>query len=133
MRLGVVQVRVDESLHASPAVLGRERAQTAGAHVTGGELRAQVAQNLLGHPHVALDEPPYGFDRAAFAHEPHRRQAQPFLIELSGVAAVAPGGLAAYVCVMGDGHHVAQQPGAFKHRLRYVDVRQVRPALVRIV
>ena len=97
------------------------------------QLGAQVAQHLVGDPHVAFQQPPDVLHRLAGGHEPHRRQADSFLEEFRGVAAVAAGRLAANVGVMRNGHHVPDDPPVAEHRLCRVDVRQMRAAAVRVV
>ena len=65
--------------------------------------------------------------------ELQRRDADTFLVNLGGIAAVAAGDLATDIGMVGDGDQVARQPALPEDRLHDVDVGEMGAAGVGVV
>ena len=89
------------------AVALRELDELALAYCTRGDQRTNVTDDLVGHTHVALDQPEHEFVGLTLAPQPRGRNAQPFLIELGRIARVAARNAAADVGHVRKRHRVA--------------------------
>ena len=81
--LGIVEQIRGRAFRALPAVAGRDLAQSLGARMTGGHLRAQVALPFFRRAHVIEQHPEKVAIRRPGAHQFHRRNARAFLVDLA--------------------------------------------------
>ena len=115
------------------AVMRRQLDDRLLGDMTGGELRAQIAEHLDRHPHILLDQREQRLVAHAALVEFQRRDAQPFLVDLGRIRRVrarhpaADIGLVAHRTGPGDGFFIPED------RLEDEDVGQVHAALERIV
>ena len=115
------------------AVALRERLEAPVADVAGGDLGAEVADQLARDAHVGPDHGEEVLDRLAFGVEPDPRQPQALLEHLGVVAGARARHPAADVAVMGDRDGEAEQRLALEGRLDDEHVRRVARAVERVV
>ena len=101
--------------------------------VAGGKLRAQVAEHLHRQAHVLLDERHDGLVELAGLVELHRRDAQPFGVDLGRVRGVRSRDAPADVGVVADRAGEREPLALVIERLEDEDVRQVHAAVERVV
>ena len=96
-------------------------------------LGPDVAEHPVRDPHVLLDDAEHGLARHPALVELHRRDAQPLLVHLGRVAGIRAGHAAAHVGLMPDHDGEGFQLVVDEDRQEQEDVRDVHPAVVRIV
>ena len=131
--LGLVEERRGTCGEAVGPVLVGQGEIAALAGEAGRHLRAHVAEDLARHAHVAVDQLEHRLHRLARRVEPEGRDAQAFLEDLRGVAAVASRRLAPHVELMPDARRPAHEPRLHEDGLEDVEVGQVRSALEGVV
>ena len=95
--------------------------------------RLDVAQDFVGHPDVLLQDAPDRLVQLALLVELDGRDDQPFLVDLSVVAGVAPGHAAADVGLVADAAAPGNQHIVLEDRLEEKDVGQVAGPFVGVV
>jgi len=128
---------VDQLLHGAHdglrAVALDEAQERRLGDVAGGQLGAHVPQDADGHAHVLLDEPEERLVRLAGVVHLHRRDAEAFLVRLRRLRVVGAGDPTAHVGLVADRRYERQALAPVEDRLQDEDVRQVHPALERVV
>ena len=122
---------VEEGVRRNRKIVGAfpldEREVAAFAGEARGVLRADVAEDLLRHPHVRRKQLEQRRDRHSGLVELDGWDAQPFLVDLGGVRPVAAGRLAADIGLVADADGPADPPLvpglAGEDGLREVEVR----------
>ena len=108
--------------HGIDAVFAEQLGEFAQAIGVGVDLRRDVSPGHFRRTGVGADERlDVGIDLAA-AKNLERRDQQPFLEQVGGIAAVGTGDLAAEVRLVGDVADEADQPSADEHRRDHGDV-----------
>ena len=97
------------------------------------ELGAEIAEHLDGDADVALDQAPQGIVAHPPVEQPHRRDAQPLLVDLGRVRRVRARDPAAHVGLVRGAARERDALPVHEHRLEHEDVGQVHPALERVV
>ena len=132
--LGIVdRSRCSRALGLLGAVARHQLGELLLGDVAGGELRAQVAEHLHRQAHVLLDERHDGLVELARLVELHRRDAQPFGVDLGGIGGVRAGDPAADIGVVADRAGEGQPLALVVERLEDEDVGQVHAAVERVV
>ena len=122
-----------QRLGALGAVARHQLGELLVGDVAGGELRAQVAEQLHRQAHVLLDDGHEGLVDLAGVVELHGRDAQPLGVDLGGIGGVRAGHPAADVAVVADGAGEREPLARVEQRLHDEDVGQVHAAVEGIV
>jgi len=131
--LGVVDRLAHQLAHLGRPVPRDEVGELPLGDVAGGELRAQVAEDLHRHAHVAVDEGHDGLVELPRLVELHRRDAQPLGVDLGRVRRVGPRDAPADIRVVADGAGEGEALALVEERLEDEDVGQVHAAVERVV
>ena len=131
--LGLVEQRCARGGQVGDAVALDEREIAALAGEARRDLGTDVAEDDVGNADVLLEHVEDGLVRSPCLEQLDRRDAQSLLEDLGRVRAVAARGLAADVGLVADADRPADALVRDEDRLEQVEVRQVRPALVRVV
>ena len=131
--LGIVGHLVHVDLRRLDAVLLDQLGQLTRGDLAGGELRAQIAEDLHRNADVLLDKRDQCLVEFAAGHQLERRDAQAFLIDLGRVRGIGAGHAAADVGLVRRGRGEGHTLSANEDRLEDEDVGQVHAALEGIV
>ena len=129
----MVDDRRHEVADAVGAVAGDKLGELALGDVAGGELSAQIAEQLDRQADVLLDQREQGLVAHTLGIELERRDAQAFLVDLGRVRGVGPCDPAADVGVVADRGGEREPPAVVVERLEQEDVGQVHAALEGVV
>ena len=111
-------------------VLVHELEELTAADLVAGDVRHEVPEDLLGHPHVAAYDLEHRLVELAAAHELADGKAEALVEYLGrGGAEAEP----ADVRQVGDAHGVADETPVAKHRSHHIDVKEVTGAHPRVV
>ena len=120
-------------LHLLEAVFLDEAKQVALAEANGGQQGLHVAEHLVGHADVFLEDAPDCPVELALLIELERREDEALLVNLGVVAGVAPGDAPADVGLMSDATTPAHEDVVHENGLEQEYVGQVAGALVGVV
>ena len=119
------------------AVACHEVGHAARGDLAGGELAADVAQHAARHAHVAVDHAEQRGVGLAALVQLQRRDAQALGIDLGAVRGIGARHAPADIGVMADRRGIGDRLGVLRacgeQRLEDEDVRQVHPAVIRVV
>ena len=131
--LGAVEVHRDAGEHGVPAVLRNEAFDALLRHPTRPERCVEIAEPLLGQPHVAQQQAHHPFIAPSPFVELDRGDADPFLVDAGRKAGIAARGHPAHVRPVGAHRGEDEQLSAREDREEHRDVVQVGAATVGVV
>ena len=131
--LGIVDDLAQVDAHGLGPVPADQVDDLALGDVAGGELGAQVAEELDRQAHVLLQQREQRLVARAPVVHAERRNTHALLVDLGGIGGIGAGDPAADIGVMADGGGEGQALSPIEDRLEHEDVRQVHAAVEGVV
>ncbi len=135
--LGVIHGRRHQRHDIIGAVACHQICHAARGDLAGGELAADVAEHAPRHAHVAVDHAEQRGVGLAALVQLQRRNAQALGVDLGAVGGIRAGHAPADIGVVADRGGIGDRSAARfrggEQRLEDEDVRQVHPAVIRVV
>ena len=125
LRLGIIEQSIQPLTETIGPEAGDDILHLAHADLGAGDLRQQVAVVLFGQAHVGFDQRQKILVHLPVAHQPHRRDAQTFLVDFGQGSRQRSGHGAAHVGVVDVVADEADQFPLVEHRPPHVQVRRM--------